>query len=898
MHPLQHNLGFPKSDGVPEWSNWQRDEFRPVSRSEFNQTADRGRLHEMFDANALKHPDRLAVVGSVSLSYLQLYERSIQAARTLAKTGVQPGDIVCVVAKNDWDSIAAMIGILRLGAICNLSDPDNTLLDSGPLIASRSGSSFSNIYYLLKYQHDGHDLTCSWAKQISRVIPLDSLFVEPLINDSSTIGTNRYSYPAFVFFTSGSTGAPQAVAMSHPFVMLDIARQINDLAICPSDRFDLLFSPDFSALLAPTFGALLSGASLWIRSLDHSIPIDLIDWLIRSEISISTMSVSVMRSLLKQLPNGQNWPSLRLLSVGGEPLRASDVSLFQQKTCVHSILQNAMATTETRTYAQYFFDHQSIATDPVPIGYPVLGRHVEILDDDQKPTACQQIGQVRISSKCLAEGYCADSREVSTGANPFQYADDLTIFDSSDLAYFGTDSLLYHVGRRDSMVKIRGQKVFLNEIESEVLSVEGVSNAFAFAEEKAYPNASIAACVESTVPDIQDIVWTALLHRLPRIAQPSMVLVFEKFPQTSTGKIDRQSLRQLVQQRNLEINNRSSPTEADDPFYQILSSMIKSSVGPYTPIRSLCLDSIASLDFCIQLDKQFSKRITWADIQSCVTCGDLAHMLDTAPVSFPIRWLKSATVERPSLILFTSIAGHFNQFNSLVEDLMDKQRALGPFGIAVVESGRMKLPKNTPVNIENFAQLLLEPMLDHSKQSPLVLAGHSWGGLVAFEIAKQLQIRNYPLEHLVLLDTVIRQGVSLNSVESWLNRFRNLPYWLWHDACQMGPVHWKQEIVKKLRRWKQPNKNDNNAPVNSLYDQQYQAASGFCPSSYHGQTTVIRASAQSLTRPVFGALGWESFVTPEPRVRVVRGNHLSILNARNSKRVSQVLLELIESSSR
>jgi thioesterase domain-containing protein len=114
----------------------------------------------------------------------------------------------------------------------------------------------------------------------------------------------------------------------------------------------------------------------------------------------------------------------------------------------------------------------------------------------------------------------------------------------------------------------------------------------------------------------------------------------------------------------------------------------------------------------------------------------------------------------------------------------------------------------------------------------------------------------------------------------------------------MGPAHWKQEIVKKLRRWKQPNKNDNNAPVNSLYDQQYQAASGFCPSSYHGQTTVIRASAQSLTRPVFGALGWESFVTPEPRVRVVRGNHLSILNARNSKRVSQVLLELIESSSR
>jgi acyl-CoA synthetase (AMP-forming)/AMP-acid ligase II len=93
-------------------------------------------LHEFFDLVAMKHPDRLAVVGSESLHYHELRNRSLQAASALIELGVRPGDVVCIMAKNDWRNIATMLGTLRIGATCNLSNPIHSYLDDAPPISS------------------------------------------------------------------------------------------------------------------------------------------------------------------------------------------------------------------------------------------------------------------------------------------------------------------------------------------------------------------------------------------------------------------------------------------------------------------------------------------------------------------------------------------------------------------------------------------------------------------------------------------------------------------------------------------------------------------------------------------------------------------------------------------
>ncbi|MFM8401323.1 MAG: AMP-binding protein, partial [Pirellula sp.] len=111
---------FPRSRGVPDWPGLTAADFSPVDQTEFNRLGTSGRLHEVFDSIALKYPDRLAIVGSESLNYLQLRQRSVQAAVGLTSLGVKPGDVVCIIARNDWRNIAAMLGVLRVGATCNL----------------------------------------------------------------------------------------------------------------------------------------------------------------------------------------------------------------------------------------------------------------------------------------------------------------------------------------------------------------------------------------------------------------------------------------------------------------------------------------------------------------------------------------------------------------------------------------------------------------------------------------------------------------------------------------------------------------------------------------------------------------------------------------------------------
>lgn len=877
----QFTHGFPRSRGVPNWPGLKAADFSPVDQTEFDRLGTNGQLHEVFDSIALKYPDRLAIVGSESLTYLQLRQRSAQAAVGLASLGVKPGDVVCIIARNDWQNIAAMLGALRVGATCNLVASDAISQLANPPIASLSLARTTRIFYLLDDHEKSSAMSLTSLHARSRTSELASLF-HGKSNQSPTLSqVASYDFPAFVFFTSGSTGTPQAVSMSHQFILLDIARQINDLAIRPVDRFDLLFSPNFSAFLAPTFGAILTGASLWIRSLDQSIPTDLIDWLIDSEITISTMSVSVMRALFEQLPKGGHWPSLRILSVGAEPLRAKDVLLFHDKTYDQAILQNAMATTETRTYAQYFFDRNQTPNDPIPIGYPVLNRHVEILDDRQGPLSVGQVGHVRISSKLLAAG---------------NHLGGITRFDSSDLGYFDEKGLLYCIGRKDSMVKIRGQKVYLNQIETEILRVKNVSNAFVFTFEATPNNPSIIACIESADPTVQDAVFDHLRKQLPPIAFPSRLSLFEQFPRTSTGKIDRQGLIQSVTQNLKDASSIFSNSDTHIPLCELLASFLAKPIQLATRIDSLGIDSIQSLDLCIRIEKKFSRRINWSDIHSCETCIQLEELIKSAPVCEPLYWVKPPAHERPTLILFTSIAGHLQQFNPLIEHLVKAQLSMQSYGIAVVEAGRLHLQQDEEVSIATFTERLLEPVLDHVKRTPLILAGHSWGGLIAFELACQIQKNGQSIKSLVLIDTIISKGVSSKKLGRWTSRIRNFPNWFLHEAIQMKPDDWIRESVKKLRRLRNPERNDCLAPENSLYDQQYRAACKYQPNNYRGQVTVIRAKAQSLTRPVFGALGWEVFVEPKPNIRVVSGNHLSILDETRSSLVANILLERIAST--
>lgn len=892
---------IPRSLGVPSWRTLEDDLFRGVTQEEFDLYSRSGRLHQLFDRTVECHPNRTAVVGTRSLTYVELQRASWQAAEGLSRTGVRCGDIVGIVSENDWGSIATVLGVLRLGATCCLISPTENPVEVCERLAP------AERLFLVFSSGDrgewdeywrGHGGSCD-------AVGMKDLFRERGGGDSGLLSSSELAnvdYPAFLFFTSGSTGRAQGVMMGHSFIVLDVVRQINDLGVCPEDRLDLLFSPSFSAFLAPTFVALCSGASCWIRDLSAGVPEDLSQWLVRSGITISTMSTSLMRGVMQKFPIGKNWPTLRVLSVGGEALHVSDVTLFRERTFPGAMLQNAMASTETRTYAQYFIGHEGEVVSPLPIGYPVLGRNVELIDENGRLVSEGETGRITIRSQSLADGYWP--MRASNEAR-FENSDDGVRFVSSDVGYMDNKGCLFFVGRSDSVVKIRGQKVSLSRIEEELKNLPGVMEAVVQFMELPDREPMIAAWVQTSVEQTASTLRLGLEGVLPKVAMPSEIRLVHEYPRTRTGKVDRVALRSELQEwmkcRARDIDSRDD----GDTIIGMLSRFTQRFLEPSMTVESLGIDSLRSLELGIEVSKEFGKRLVYEDLGRCETVGELVRVIEQASVAELQRVIQLPEAGGAHLVLVTSIAGDAEEFSGLIRALQGGGLVPKGTGLTVIEAARLRLGPDEDCTVGRFAELFLESLEQSKSQwegSSLVIAGYSWGGLLGYELARRLQSRGKLVAHLILIDTVLRDIGSELGWGSWLSRWGrralNFPFWIWSDAIGMSVREWRLELVKKMRRGVWKLENDMNAPRESLYAQQYRSAVVYrkvdkeiC--EYRGKLTVVRARTQSLTRPVFGALGWESRVEGIPRVEVVPGNHVTLLKEPRVRNVARVIGQVL-----
>lgn len=892
---------IPRSLGVPSWRTLDDDSFRGVTQEEFDLYSRSGRLHQLFDRTVECHPNRTAVVGTRTLTYVELHRASWQAAEGLSRAGVRCRDIVGIVSENDWGSIATVLGVLRLGATCCLISPKENPVEVCERLAP------AERLFLVFSSGDrggwdeywrGHGGSCD-------VVGMEELFRERGGVDSGLLSSSELAdvdYPAFLFFTSGSTGRAQGVMMGHSFIVLDVVRQINDLGVCPEDRLDLLFSPSFSAFLAPTFVALCSGASCWIRDLSAGVPEDLAQWLVRSGITISTMSTTLMRGVMRKFPIGRSWPTLRVLSVGGEALHVSDVALFRERTFPGAMLQNAMASTETRTYAQYFIGHEGEVVSPLPIGYPVLGRYVELIDENGQFVSEGQTGRITIRSRRLAQGYWPVRASNETC---FENSDEGVRFISSDVGYMDSRGYLFFVGRSDSVVKVRGQKVSLYRVEEELKNLPGVIGAVVQYLEFSDREPMIAAWVQTRLGQKASNLRLGLEGRLPKVAIPSEIRLVDDYPRTRTGKVDRMALRmelqEWIQSRACEVESRGG----GDSIIGMLSRFTKRVLEPSMTVESLGIDSLRFLELGIEVAKEFGKRLPYDDFLRCGTVEELVAAIEQASFDEIQRVIQLPEAGHPHLVLVTSIAGNAGEFSDLIGVLQGGGLVPRGTGLTVIESGRLRLGPDEDCTVGRFAELILDSVEQSKSQwegSSLVIAGYSWGGLLGYELARRLQSRGKLIAHLILIDTVLRDiGPELgwgSWLSRWWRRVLNFPFWLWSDAMGMSLREWRLELVKKMRRGVWKLENDMNAPRESLYAQQYRSAVVYrkvdkeiC--EYRGKMTVVRARTQSLTRPVFGALGWESIVEVAPRVEIVPGNHFTLLQEPRVCNVARVIGQIV-----
>jgi len=492
-------------------------------------------IPERFEKIVHQYRDRLAVA---SAKHQFTYDALNRVANRIAHAilaecspGVEP---IALLLETDAPVIAAILGVLKAGKIY-------VPLDSS-LPRARLAYILENSQAILLITNSKN---LSFALELSLdrlpIINLDAL--DPsLPTDSPAISLSPEA-SAWILYTSGSTGQPKGVVQSHRNALHFIRTYANGVHICPDDRLTLLFTCSANGGAHDTFSALLNGASLYSYNVRDKGPAAMADWLIRNQITIYCSVPTVFRYFLETLTGEENFLSLRLIKLIGEPVSKRDVELYQKYFSRQCFLLNRLGSTETGTIRWYFIDKNTqIDGNIVPAGYPADDYEVLLLDGAGREIESEGVGEIAVKSRYLTAGYWG--RPDLTDAAFLPAAGDERIYRTGDIGRMLPDGRLMCLGRKDSQVKIRGHRVELTEIEMALMDLPSIKDAVVIAGSDRFNQECIIAYLvpkrypRPTVTELR----RALGERLPEHMIPSVFMFLREFPLAPNGKLDRKSL--------------------------------------------------------------------------------------------------------------------------------------------------------------------------------------------------------------------------------------------------------------------------------------------------------------------------------------------------------------------
>jgi len=254
---------------------------------------------------------------------------------------------------------------------------------------------------------------------------------------------------------------------------------------------------------------------------------------------------TLFRHFVGTLNEGEQFPKLRLIRLQGEPMYSSDVALFQNHFTSDCILVNSIATTETGSFRLYYVDQNTQITGSlVPVGYPVEGKEVFLLDDSGSRVSFNDIGEIAVRSSFLPEDEWPKPGISQAAFRPETERSSEDIYRTGDLGRMLADGCLIHLGRKDFQVKIRAYRVEVAEVEMALLERDDIKEAVVVAREDRPGNARLVAYVipasqpTPTIPSLR----STLRETLPEYMVPSAFVFLDAVPTLPNGKLDRLGL--------------------------------------------------------------------------------------------------------------------------------------------------------------------------------------------------------------------------------------------------------------------------------------------------------------------------------------------------------------------
>jgi amino acid adenylation domain-containing protein len=845
-------------------------------------------VHGLFALQARATPDAPAVLEAArTVGYAELEARAARVARALQAMGVRPETRVGVCVEPSADLLAAVLGVLGAGGVFVPLDPAYPaerlrwmLEDAAVAVVVAHGATADALpatdAALLRLDAPG-------AEGESGTVPPADAAPESL---------------AYLIYTSGSTGRPKGVAIEHRSLAGTLLAAREAFGLGTGDVMPALASSAFDIWLLEALLPLLCGAA--VRPVPRERVLD-VPRLVAEELADATALHAVpvlMREIVREARARGGAPRLRRAFVGGDAV-PPDLLAEMREAFPAAEVRVLYGPTEAAIICAAHLTDDEEPRAGRPIGRPLAGARLHVLGPDG-PVPPGVPGELCVGGAGVTRGYAGrpDATAERFVPDPFGGAGE-RLYRTGDRARWGADGVLEFLGRLDRQVKVRGFRVEPGEVEAVLAAHPGVREAAVAAREDAPGEARLVGYVVPAEGEVDIGELRAWLRaRLPAHLVPEALVALDALPLTPAGKVDRAALP--VPGGPAAAAPVAPRTPAEEALARIWAETLRvERVGVRDDFFELGGQSILATRLLARVRAELDAEVTVAELLAEPTVEAMARAVAgrRSAVRPPLVAMQSFG-GRPPLFLVHPAGGHVVCYRSLAVHLAPEQPvyALQPRG---VDGGEAPLS-----DLEEMAAYYLAAVRAFRPDGPYRLGGWSFGGVVAWEMARRLAAAGEAPELLALIDTA-----PLGAEGEPADR-RDPADVVWHTVA--GVAGWpaasrvdverirglppREQVLAMIRGIEAPHllpesRADEVLALIAVRAANVRAQEGYRPGRYPGRLTYFRtAGSGHADAHAPGLAFWSALADGGTVVHAVSGSHGSILHEPHVERVAAALL--------
>lgn len=806
-----------------------------------------------------------------ALSYARLCEQAQHLAKVLLHGGVKPGDLVGVALPRNAHMSVALLGVWMAGATYVPLDPDYPS-DRLAFMISHSG---------MTWVLTEPDIQAAVPSADSvRVLLFSSLLADAGVDVE--LPACQADLPAYVIYTSGSTGKPKGVTISHANLACFLASMALTPGLSRDDVFLGITTLSFDMSVPEQFLPFWVGATLVVLTRQN-----VTDGMALSD-AIDQFGVTVMQGTPTTwrllLANGwQGRRSMRIL-IGGE---AVPLDLVQALLPLSAAVWNMYGPTETTVWTTC--EPLSAPLTAVSIGRPLANARVYVVDERGQRLPPGVAGELWIGGYSVATGYWREPELTAQRfiADPFYPTGRL--YKTGDCVRLWADGRLEFLHRMDAQVKVRGYRIELGEVEAGLLSWPEVRAATANVVDDNTGNARLVAYFVAKSGVDLHALRKHLAARLPVYMLPSHYVQLEALPLTPSGKIDRKALpppafpshyndlhyvppvtaTERALQPLWEQLLKQEPVSVEDGFFELGGHSL------------LAVKLIRSIHQDFGVDLPLSALFQHPNIRALAALIDakqkaVAHPQFTAGASWQCLVPLRDVGQHAPLFCFHPVGGNVLHYQTLVARLPDEWPV---YGLQAQGLDGVTRPSD---NLAEMADHYLSEIIALQPSGSYWLAGGSFGGLLALEVAKRLVAQGRSVACVIMFDTLGPKQLDVAASRLEQRRYDNLLDQAAHSVwtrlrdsaryllCRAANAS-GQRIPHVLRYWW--------VEFNNRKALEDYFSHSIARTPYQGRVAIMRLPMADHGVYSLPHLGWDGILTGEVLVRLVEGDHAKFIES-------------------